>query len=53
MATSYVVQGLEPGKTYYFAATAYDATGTESGLSNEFVYAVPIIEVNATISGIR
>ena len=32
--TSYVVTGLSAG-TYYFAVTAYDSSGNESGLSNE------------------
>lgn len=30
-----------PGVTYYFAATAYDSTGTESDFSNETSYAAP------------
>jgi len=39
--TTYTLTGLEDGKTYYFAAKAYDiAKTTESGFSNE---------VNATI----
>lgn len=33
-ALEYTVTGLTDGKTYYFAATAYNATG-ESGYSNE------------------
>ena len=32
--TTYVVQNL-PAGTYYFAITAYNATGTESSLSGE------------------
>jgi len=32
--TSYTVTGLSTG-TYYFAVTAFDATGNESGFSNE------------------
>lgn len=32
------VTGLNDGTTYYFAATAYDSTGTESGYSEEVVY---------------
>lgn len=31
--TEEVIQGLEPGKTYYFAVTAYDTEGIESALS--------------------
>ena len=33
--TTYTVNNLEPGYTYYFAATAYDESGNESGYSNE------------------
>jgi chitinase len=33
-ATSYTVTGLTAGQTYYFAATAYDASGNESAYSN-------------------
>ena len=32
---SYVVQNLPTGSTYFFAVTAYNATGTESLLSDE------------------
>jgi hypothetical protein len=39
--TDYVVPGLDTGATYFFAATAYDATGDESNFSNEISYAVP------------
>ena len=39
--SSYPVPGLNQGTTYYFAATAYDATGTQSGYSNEVAYTVP------------
>ena len=34
IVTQYTVTGLGPG-TYYFAVTAYDATGRETGYSNE------------------
>ena len=40
--TSYTVTGLTAGQTYYFAATAYDASGNESGYSNPLSYAVPL-----------
>ena len=33
-ATTYTVTGLTAGQTYYFAATAYDTSGNESGFSN-------------------
>ena len=39
--TSYTVTGLTAGQTYYFAASAYDASGNESGYSNPVSYAVP------------
>ena len=40
--TSYTVTGLNNNATYYFATTAYDTSGNESGYSNE---------VSKTISG--
>jgi hypothetical protein len=39
---TYIVTGLLPGETYYFAATAYNTLGLESDLSDELVYTVPI-----------
>jgi len=39
--TTYTVTGLTAGQTYFFAATAYDASGNESGYSNPVSYAVP------------
>jgi hypothetical protein len=39
--TNAVITGLAAGSTYYFAATAYYATGYESPLSNQTVYTVP------------
>jgi hypothetical protein len=33
--TTYTVASLPPGQTYYFAVTAYDVSGFESGFSNE------------------
>jgi hypothetical protein len=38
--TTYTVNSLNTGVTYYFAATAYNTTGLESGYSNEVVYTV-------------
>jgi fibronectin type 3 domain-containing protein len=32
---TYVVTGLQSGRTYYFAVTAVDTAGAESGFSNE------------------
>jgi fibronectin type 3 domain-containing protein len=39
--TTYVVTGLDRGRTYYFAVTAYDASGNESDFSNEASKAIP------------
>jgi Fibronectin type III domain len=39
--TTYAISGLEPGRTYYFAVTARDASGHESHVSNEVCVAVP------------
>lgn len=39
--TNCVMGGLEPGRTYYFSAKAYNATGSESDYSSEVVYNVP------------
>ncbi len=39
--TTYTVTGLTDGQTYYLAATAYDASGNESGYSNSVSYGVP------------
>jgi hypothetical protein len=37
--TAYVIDNLEPG-TYYFAATAFNASGVESAFSGEVVRTV-------------
>jgi fibronectin type 3 domain-containing protein len=39
--TSYTLSNLEDGKTYYFAATAYDQYGDESDFSDEVIFNVP------------
>ncbi len=39
--TTYTLTGLDPGALYYFAATAYDAQGNESGFSDEISYTIP------------
>ncbi len=44
---TYTVLNLTDGQTYYFAVTAYDTFGNESGYSNEVVYTVPgVPEIN-------
>jgi len=40
-STNVIISDLADGDTYYFAATAYDAFGDESGFSNEISYIVP------------
>lgn len=55
--TSYTIYNLTEGYTYYFAATAYDFSGNESGYSNEVSYAVPDIAplppANLRLSGVN
>ncbi|HEX5679822.1 MAG TPA: choice-of-anchor U domain-containing protein, partial [Desulfobacterales bacterium] len=38
--TTAVVTGLSAGQTYYFVVTAYNASGNESGYSNQVSYSV-------------
>ncbi|MCK4987933.1 MAG: fibronectin type III domain-containing protein, partial [Desulfobacterales bacterium] len=38
--TIYTISGLDEGKTYYFAATAYDGSNNESGYSNQVSFTV-------------
>ncbi len=40
--TSWPLQDLNPGQTYYFAVTAYAADGSESSYSAELSYTVPL-----------
>jgi hypothetical protein len=42
--TSCTINNLEPGRTYYFVATAYDFSGNESGYSQEIPYTVPFVD---------
>lgn len=39
--TSVTIAQLNPGTTYYFAATTFDAAGNESAFSGETFYTVP------------
>jgi len=45
---TYTVSGsyLPPGHTYYFAVTAYDTSGNESGYSNEVSLAISTCDIN-------
>lgn len=52
--TSTTLTGLDPSKTYYFAVTAYDATGTESTYSNIVRAAeatAPTVSITSPASG--
>ena len=40
--TTCTITGLDEGRTYYFAATAYDGAGVESDYSNQITYLVPL-----------
>jgi Fibronectin type III domain len=40
-ATSMIVSNLTPGRTYYFAVTAYTSSFAQSGFSNQVSYQVP------------
>jgi hypothetical protein len=48
--TSYTVSNLNDGKTYYFAATAYNRTGQKSVFSNEVSKVIPIQQYLLVIS---
>ena len=47
-ATSYTDTSLIQGNTYYFAVTAYDASGSESVFSNEIAKGIPATSGGAT-----
>jgi len=46
--TTYTVTGLTAGQTYYFAASAYNTSGNESGYSNPVSYTVRASERGPT-----
>src|SRR5690242_11423829 len=48
--TTRVVSNLVEGSTYYFAVTAYDASHTESGLSNEVSTTIPVTTPPAPVA---
>jgi hypothetical protein len=49
--TTYTVTGLTPGRTYYFAVTAYNTAGLESGYSNEVSATIPASKCDANADG--
>ena len=54
--TSYTITGLNEGKTYYFAVTAVDTSGNESGFSAEVSKTIadthaPTLSITAPTSG--
>lgn len=50
-ATNATIVLPSPGTTYYFAATAYDASGVESEFSNEISFTLPA-EARLTAAGL-
>ncbi len=50
--TDCVIPGLDAGTTYFFACTAYSATGDESNFSGEIVYATEGASSSSSGSGI-
>jgi hypothetical protein len=49
-STTGTISGLTPGVTYYFAVTAYDSVGLESGYSSEITYTVPLGAPTVTLT---
>jgi len=49
--TTYTVTGLTPGTTYYFAVTAYNTAGLESGYSNEVFATIPLSSSKCDANG--
>lgn len=48
--TDYVIPGLDAGTTYYFACTAYSASGDESNFSGEIVHATEGASSSSSVS---
>ncbi len=42
----YLLTGLEDGRTYYIAVTAYDTSGNESAYSSELIWSTPAVSAN-------
>src|SRR3990172_2682578 len=51
-APEYTASNLAEGNTYYFAVTAYDVFGNESGFSNEVVKIIPARSPSDTMAPI-
>jgi len=49
--TSYMITGLDPGTTVFFAATAYDIYGNKSDYSEELAYLVPQVRLPVANAG--
>lgn len=51
--TTHTVPNLTDGLTYFFATTAYDAFGNQSGYSNEVTFTVPgVVEMDLLGNGV-
>jgi hypothetical protein len=46
LSTSAVLSGLQDGRTYYFAVTAYDTSGNQSAFSAEIAYPNPLTDTD-------
>src|SRR5262245_62155411 len=46
LTTNAVVSGLQDGRTYYFAVTAYDTSGNQSIFSVEVPYSIPLTDTD-------
>jgi hypothetical protein len=46
LATTFEVNGLQPGVSYYFALTAFNTSGLESDFTPELTYTIPQVVTN-------